>query len=143
MNTENEFNAYLTKEIRKLGTSYKAIKMSDRFKIGVPDWIMFHAGKSVAVEAKFARKLPQRGKVLNHPVTGPQISYLKSLALAGVPGKVLIAASFDNLIRIVPLESLPEDGNFTTEEFNFITETSAFKISEMDIFMRKIFEENT
>lgn len=139
MRTENEFNARLTKDIRKLGTTYKAIKMSDRFKIGVPDWLMFYEGRAVAVEAKFVQKIPPKRKVLSHPVTGPQISYMKSLSLAGVPCKVIIGASFDDLVRIVSLEDLPEDGNFSSEQFALITETSSCKMSETGIFMEKLF----
>jgi len=139
LRTENEFNARLTRDIRKLGTTYKAIKMSDRFKIGVPDWLMFYEGRAVAVEAKFIQKIPARRKVLSHPVTGPQISYMKSLTLAGVPCKVIIGAAFDDLVRVVDLEDLPEDGNFSVEQFALITETGSCKMSETGIFMQRLF----
>lgn len=141
MKNENEFNAYLTKEIRKLGSDYKAVKMCDRFKVGVPDWLIFYKGKPVAVEAKFVKNLPKTkaGKVLGHPVTGAQITFLKGMALAGVSGKIIIASLEESLVRVVPLEILPENGNFTLEEFKNLTETRSCKISDINILMGMLF----
>jgi len=120
MNTENDFNGYITKEIRKLGTDYKAIKLSDKFKIGLPDWIMFYRGQAVAVESKFVRRLPKRGKVLKHPVTGPQISYLSSLSMAGVTCKVIVGAAFDSHIYVLDFTELPVGGNFYPTDFSWM-----------------------
>lgn len=117
MNNENDFNGYLSKEIRKLGTAYKAVKLSDKFKIGLPDWFMFHQGLTVAVESKFFQRFPKRGRVLKHPVTGPQISYMKSLSLAGVPCKVIIGSSATGLVYVLDFVQVPQCGNFTVGDF--------------------------
>lgn len=117
MNTEGEFNAFITKEIRKLGPDFKAIKLSDRFRIGLPDWIMIYQGKAIAVEAKFVRKAPARGKLLSHPITPPQLSSLKSMALAGCGCWGLIANGETRRMAAVGLPGIPEGGNFTYDLF--------------------------
>lgn len=145
MKTENDFNAYLTKEIRKLGTDYRAVKLCDRFKIGLADWLMFYKGKPVALEAKFVKTLPKTKakKVLGHPITGPQISFLVGMELAGVRGFAIVASSSDSMMRLIPTHEIPPTGNFTLEEFLKLTETRSCKISDINILMEMLFNEGT
>jgi len=117
MNTEGEFNAFITKEIRMLGQEYKAIKLSDRFRIGLPDWIMIYKGRTIAVEAKFVKKTPTKGRLLNHPITAPQLSSLKSMALAGCGCWGLIANGETRRMAAVALTGIPETGNFSCDLF--------------------------
>jgi len=118
MATENDFNAKVTDAIRKMGTSYKAMKVSDRFKSGCADWLIFHCGLAVAVEAKYAQSLPKKGKVLKHPVTGPQRTFLKTMGAANIPGWVILGLADYRKIVAVPLSLLPPDGNWTRAEID-------------------------
>jgi hypothetical protein len=79
MKTEHDFNAWLKKEFRQFD-EYKAVKISDRFKIGLPDWLIFHKGKAVVVECKFAKNMTDKStkNLLTHSVKPPQITALKS-----------------------------------------------------------------
>lgn len=137
MNNENDFNGYITKEVRKLGTDYKAIKLSDKFKIGLPDWIMFYRGQAVAVESKYVQRLPKRGKVLKHPVTGPQISYMNSLSLAGVSCKVVIGTAFSGMIYVLDFTELPVGGNFYPGDLGKMT--AHCKINQIQDLMDLLF----
>lgn len=141
MRNENDFNAYLTKEIRKLGTDYKAIKLADKFRIGMPDWLMFYKGLAVGVEAKFIRGKPKKdtSKLLAHPVTAPQISYMKSLELAGVKCKVLIGSALDAKIRVISFPDLPETGNYSLGEFEALHESCLCKFTDVDSLVEKLF----
>ena len=116
MNNENEFNAWLTKDIRKLGTEIKAIKLSDRFRSGVSDWLIFHKGLTIAVESKAVKELPKRGRALKHPVTGPQLSFFESMRLAGICGFVIVAELDIRAMTVIPYPSVPRSGNFTVED---------------------------
>lgn len=118
MKTENEFNAFVTKQIQKLGSSYKAIKASDRFHIGISDWLIYHDGKAVAVESKFIKKIPKSGKLLGHTITGPQITFLKTMELAGTQGFVIIGVGDRSQIAVIPTELLPKEGNYNVKEFH-------------------------
>lgn len=117
MKNENEFNAWMTSQIRKLGTRYKAIKLSDRFRFGVSDWLIFHDGKGIAVESKAIKNLPKtmRGKALKHPVTGPQMTFFESMRLAGIKGYVIVAILDHRSITAVPYPCVPKHGNFPIE----------------------------
>jgi len=113
--TENDFNRHVTKQIRLLGTSVCAVKFSDRFKAGISDWVIFKAGKAVAAEAKFIRELPgpKAAKALKHPVSGPQLTFLKKMTLCGARGFIFLGiASLKKILVINQLE-VPMSGNFT------------------------------
>jgi len=118
MKTENEFNAFVTKQIQKLGSAYKAIKASDRFHIGISDWLIYHDGKAIAVESKFIKKKPKSGKLLGHTITGPQITFLKTMELAGTRGFVIIGIDEICQIAVIPSDKIPKDGNYNVKEFH-------------------------
>lgn len=117
MATENDFNSYLTTHIRRMGTRYKVLKIADKVKTGISDFLLFHDGRAVALECKHIKELPPgRRQALRHAVSGPQRTFLTSMSLAGVPGFVLIACEADRTMTIVPAASVPESGNWTREE---------------------------
>lgn len=118
MKTENEFNAFVTKQIQKLGSSYKAIKASDRFHIGISDWLIYHDGKAIAVESKFVKKIPKSGKLLGHTITGPQITFLKTMELAGTRGFVIIGFGELGQIAVIPTEEIPKEGNYNVKDLS-------------------------
>lgn len=118
MNNENEFNAWLTKDIKKLGSSIKAVKFSDRFRPGVSDWLIFHNGITIAVESKAIKSLPKRGNALKHPVTGPQMTFFESMRLAGICGFVIVAELDIRVITAIPYPHVPENGNFPVKEIS-------------------------
>jgi len=115
--TENDFNKYVTKQVRLLGTSVSAVKFSDRFKAGVSDWMFFKAGMAAAVEAKFIKDLPgpKASLALKHPVSGPQITFLRKMTLCGVRSFVFLGiGSLKKIILIRQLE-ITDSGNFSPE----------------------------
>jgi hypothetical protein len=117
MATENDFNTYLSTHVRRMGTDYKAVKISDKIKTGIADFLFFHDGRAVAAECKLMQALPEgKRRALKHTVSGPQQTFLKSMALAGVPGFVLIACTAERNITVVPGEAVPTSGNWTKEE---------------------------
>ena len=120
MKTENEFNAFVTKQIQKLGSSYKAIKASDRFHIGISDWLIYHDGKAIAVESKFIKKRPKSGKLLQHVITGPQITFLKTMELAGTRGFVIIGMGDLGQIAVIPTDNIPKEGNYNVKDLNAV-----------------------
>lgn len=117
MATENDFNAYFSSHVKRMGTSIKAIKIADKVKTGISDFLIFQDGRAVAVECKFMKELPTgQRRALKHAVSGPQQTFLKAMSLAGVPGFVAIASAAERLVTIIPAEAVPPHGNWSREE---------------------------
>jgi hypothetical protein len=79
MRTENEFN-------RKLGSLLKMQKdlfyrkLSDKYQVGMSDFILIKKGKTVFIECKYKKDL--KGP-LKHPFSGPQLSFMKQASSGG------------------------------------------------------------
>jgi penicillin-binding protein-related factor A (putative recombinase) len=117
MATENDFNAYLSTHIRRMGTAYKALKIADKVKAGLSDFLIFYKGRAVAMECKHMKTFPTgKRRALKHPVSGPQLTFLKGMALAGVPGFVVIASAEERLITLIPADEVPLLGNWSRAE---------------------------
>lgn len=142
MATENDFNAYLTTHIRRMGTRYKVLKIADKAKTGIADLLVFHDGRALAIECKHIKDLPAgRRQALGHAVSGPQQTFLKSMELAGVPGFVLIACEADRTMTIVPSRFVPESGNWTREEILHARNTyGVFAYMEAARMIKELFE---
>ena len=95
MKNENEFNAYLGKELRKLRNprGFAYMKMSERFQEGASDFYLAQGGVSAFVECKFISELPVKltTKVLGHQFTGAQLKFLDDMELGGIKGYGLVA----------------------------------------------------
>ena len=133
MKTENEFNRYLREKMNF--ESVKAFKMSDRFQIGAADWLIFAEGRVVAIESKFIKKVGSRGSLLKHPVTGPQITFMRGLEKVDVPGWILIGVGeerkmylafwdifIDGNIDVKVFRSKLEEGDITSYGMNDVGE---------------------
>jgi hypothetical protein len=126
-----------------MGSAYKAIKTSDRFHAGISDWLVFHKGKVAAIEAKFVSVPSKRGKLLKHPVSGPQQTFMKVMRECGVPGYALIGFGDTRRMVTIPIEDIPPSGNWTVDEF-FLKSTSSsfwwtFNFNEVPNMMHTIF----
>lgn len=110
MKDENAFNAFLKKEFKK-HSEYKALKVSDRFKIGIPDWLIFHTGCAVAVECKFTKNWNYDKNLLKHPVSQPQLSTLTGFYQVGVPAAVLIGIDDTCSMLVGSHKSISKVGN--------------------------------
>lgn len=115
--TEHDMNAFLTAKIKKLGTSYKSLKMSDRFKVGIADFLIFHDGRCVAAECKFVSKIPSKGRLLSHPLKGPQVTFMKTMQLAGVNSFVLLGIGEESCIYVIQPDMFDEEGNILAKDF--------------------------
>ena len=83
MKTENEFNALLSKKLKSMSPHIHYIKASDKFTIGVSDFIIWGGGgNSLVMESKFVKEIPgPNAKLLKHPFSGSQKTFLESVAL--------------------------------------------------------------
>lgn len=137
MKNENEFNAYLQKEFKK-HSEYKAVKVSDRFKIGLPDWLIFHTGCAAAVECKYAKTWRLNQNMLGHPVSRPQITALKSFHNVNIPSAILIGVDDAKTMYLGPYEVVTKTGNVTGEimqQGGF----QVFKMSEVHDLLKYLF----
>lgn len=136
MQNENYFNAYITAKIKHMGKSYKVVKTSDRFKLGMPDWLLFHRGNAVAVEAKFVKTRKKKGNVLTHKLSGSQQTALQSFTHAGVPGWVLLGIADEKGMYLIPPQEFV-DGQLRWEFFN--TAWYWFSFSDVDLMVCHLF----
>ena len=140
---ENLFNAGLSKKIRVRGNHYKAMKFSDRFKIGVSDWIIFHEGLSVCLEAKAIQGLPDKPstKVLKHTFEGPQLTFFKEMELANISAWGLVARLDLRKMLLIPAQKIPPSGNFTRLEFETLyRENPYFDFDDVQGMLDLLFE---
>lgn len=142
MATENDFNGYLSTHIRRMGKAFKAVKIADKVKTGIPDFLIFHEGRAIAVECKHIAGLPSGERMaLKHPVSGPQRTFLISLGFAGVPGFVVIACAADRTMTIVPAVYVPPSGNWTKEGILEARRAyGAYPYMEAERMIRELFE---
>jgi len=110
---ENEFNSFLSREFKKC-KGYKAVKVSDRFKIGLPDWLLFHEGRAVAAECKFAKEW-KKGNMLGHAVTAPQITALEGFSSVNVSSRVVVGVADPRVIYVGCFRDITDKGNVTGE----------------------------
>lgn len=141
MQGENKFNAYLSEKIRKMGTGYYAMKTSDRFSLGVSDFIIFYQGRAVTIESKFIKALPKReGLVLSHAFSPTQVSFMDHIGLAGVSCYGLIGIDDLRTMVLVERKLIPATGNWKKPEFVDTMEKSAtFKFNEVQALVEHIF----
>jgi hypothetical protein len=68
------------------------LKPNDQKTIGIPDLLIFWAGRAYAIEAKVARGVPRNKDALwlDHDFTGPQVVTLRQLAANDIPAIGLI-----------------------------------------------------
>lgn len=119
MKTENDFNAYLGKNLRTLIPEVKVIKVSDRFTEAISDFLVWYKGKSLAFEVKFEKDYPKRdtSKVLSHPFKKSQITFLKEILITGSYAWGFVAMDCDKMMYIFDPAIIPENGNMSKEYF--------------------------
>ena len=118
MKNENDFNKFLSKELRKLGPSLFALKASDKFSAGVSDFLTWYNCHSTVIESKFVRDWPSdRAKLLQHTFTGPQRTFMESVELAGCRGIGLVGIGSEKRFFVVDFSQIPEGGNWKTWDF--------------------------
>lgn len=143
MRTENDFNAKLGKELKKLSPSVKFIKASDRFTIGVSDFLIWAYGKNVGVESKLIKEYPVKGtsKLLSRPFTGAQRTFLNELEMSGSKGYGLVAVKSEKKMYLIRSKDIPKSGNWTLAEFNLLKERLySFKFfDEVPVFVEFLF----
>ena len=140
MKNENEFNAFLKKEFKK-HSEYKAIKVSDRFKIGLPDWLVFHEGRAAAVECKFAGEWYDDKNILKHTVSRPQITCLNGFSAVAVPSLILVGIADKKKMYVGRPEHLTTSGNVTgTILYNHFF---SFDFKEIKELLKNFFEGGT
>ena len=119
MRDENDFNAFLSKALRELQPQTYTLKMAEKYHIGIADFQMTRAGRNVTFESKLLRDpLGHRAtKLLKHPFTGPQLTYLRGQWRAGAKCFGVIGVDFTKVIHVIPLDELPSDGNWSPHEW--------------------------
>lgn len=139
MKNENEFNAELSKRLKRLRPVVHAYKVCDRFTEGVSDFIIWIKSTSIGVESKFVSKLPKNdGLVLaKHPFTGPQITFLDNLLLTGNKGVGLVGIEERGLMYIIPSEVIPPSGNWKLSYFDSMNFKSV-PILDVDSLLQEI-----
>ena len=134
--SEKTFVDGLIRTIKKFGQGF-AFRPNDNMTIGMPDVLGYvplgdhqpgFRGPpkvwAIAIEAKALHKLMEDpyhkgrrvGQMLRHPFSGPQVSTLRKMAIAGVDAFGLIMVSEDTAFRFHPNDISTRTGNFTHEE---------------------------
>lgn len=111
MKTEHQFNSYLRKEFKKV-QGYEVVKISDRFKVGLPDWFVFHNGRAAVVECKFA-KVWSDGNVLSHTLSKVQKTALERFERVGLTTAVVVGVDDLKKVWVGPHRVMTSGGNIS------------------------------
>lgn len=144
MRTENDYNAFLSKELRKRMDHLRFIKASDKHIGGVPDFIMWSDGTSRGFETKFINDFPktERGKILSHVFKPKQITFLSDMQKTANYGFGGIFCKATGFLYVMSVESIPEDGNWTNGDFQALVhsgEVVLFEKSDIDGLLKYLF----
>jgi len=118
--TENELNSLLSRELKKVEQLHGTVslKTSDRFQVGISDFLIWHNDTSIGIESKFTKSLPKKdGLVLSRPFTGPQRTWLSRMSRTGCGGFGLVGIDSLKTAYVFHRAHIPESGNWTKSEF--------------------------
>jgi len=149
MKTENDFNRFLSAEIKRLSPTVFAFKSADKYGLGVPDYIIWGHGYSCVFESKFIQSLPDKPntKILKHTFKRTQQSFMKNVMGASNPAWGIIGCKKNKIIYVIEATSIPESGNFTHAELQELIKLKKVKlfefndVEEMILHMLDIIEE--
>lgn len=145
MKSEHALNSHLAKLMRRKSPELKYLKTSDKFAIGISDFLLWWDGPcrhhSAAIEVKFIKEYPKRGgsKLLSHPFSGVQISYLHQMACAASHAYGLVGVDCEKLMYVVPYKEIPEPGNWANHMFQQKAFPS-FDFKDLDGLLGHIFQ---
>lgn len=135
MKTEGDFNAALSKQLRKAGIF--AIKVADKFTIGISDFLILHNSRTLAMECKFISDWPSdKARLLKHPFSGEQLTFMESVRLAGHMAVGLIAVKEAGRMFLVESRLIPHSGNWVSGDFRSGGPWEAMPWLEITPFMR-------
>jgi len=106
MKTEGAFNAYLTKEFNKYKPNVYAVKLADKYKAGLSDFIIWMDKTSIALESKNVANWNDKGKLLTHEFSPTQLSFFKKFMATNCKAFGLIAFDNPKLMFLVPADVL-------------------------------------
>lgn len=144
MKDEDAFNAFLSKKFKALGSWVKALKMAEKYHIGIPDFALWSGGRGVVVESKFLPSLDVghfKGVVLKHPFSGPQQTFLQDTLRAGTPAFGLIGIDDVKQMILVPANLIPKTGSWSTPGLVHVSQNGApvFDYGQVEEMVRAMF----
>ena len=117
---ETSFKKEMRETVKAIyGTRVHMWNTTDKFVQGIPDTLLTFGGISIGWEAKFVKAPPKSmtAKMLKHPVSGPQLSFLQNNALAGGVGVVVVGSADDAMF--LPTHFINDKtGNLTKYDFS-------------------------
>jgi hypothetical protein len=117
MKTENDFNAYLSKQFMRFYPEYQALKISDRFHTGWSDFIITGYDKACFLECKRSKQDgSEKANILERPFTPPQIAFLRNSEISA-RAYGLVALEQSKKMILVPPKEIPENGNWKRQDF--------------------------
>ena len=117
MKTEHDLNKFITRKL-KAREDLLFLKASEKYVAGVSDFLIWSHGRGMAVETKFIKSPPTKGKLLSHPFSSKQISFLKNFnKKGGCKAYGLIGVGSQKLLYPVMWYEIPESGNWDAKTF--------------------------
>lgn len=140
--TENDFNSeVLSKGLRRLSPEVHYYKASDKFTVGVSDYIIWGWGQSAVLESKFVAEWPGPNReLLKHEFKGAQTTFLESVALTKNRAWGCIGIGEEKKIYVFSHLQIPPGGNWKTSQFQYM-QYKSFGFKDVDLLARWLFEE--
>ena len=128
MKDENSFNRWFSQQLNKIPYIF-ANKFSDKYKRGVPDFIIMGNGTCIAIETKFCPALPERSttSLLSHGFSPEQVNFGRSMISTGNNMYGLIYCDQEKSMYLIPWEGIQKYRKPSRAELFSITGIREFK----------------
>lgn len=107
MRIETDFSHFITKNLRRQKGMH-FIKVADKFKTGISDFLLWFEGSSCALEIKFVQALPAKptSQALSHPFSLSQIGFLSDVKDTGNKGYGLVGIGETRSMCLLDVEKM-------------------------------------
>ena len=141
MKIEGDFNAFLSKDFKRYAPKVAALKIADKFTVGISDFIIWANGRTLAMETKFILALPARPStlILPHAFSGAQRTFLETMDFVKNMAYGCIGINEEQSFYLIEHKLIPPNGNFTREQFEACDKKLRFGFKETERFLETFF----
>ena len=129
MKDENVFNSWLSSRLRTKEPDLIAKKLSDKYKRGIVDFVIWGLGTSVGLECKFISDYPLRdsSKALTHQFTPEQLNFMRQMEGTGNKAFGLVYVDSIRAAHVMPYSYLYDHRESFTKENLILSERVSLK----------------
>jgi len=116
--TEGAFNSFLASEFQKYRPRFYAIKLADKYKAGISDFLIFCDGKGIALESKNILTRGSSGLLLKHPFSPQQRNFFRNVDGTRNFAMGILGIDDEKKMFLIHPSIITENGNIPRERLD-------------------------